>query len=209
MKSVKCPSCGFTNFASTSNCKKCNKSFPPNADYKSIFRGNLVWRDGDNLVMNLDASLPDTCIMCNAPANGRRFPLKLTWDQKLWKTPLLVGYAVISYKELSLSVGMCDSHFKRNDLRVFFGVITMILGFVMFLGTLYLDARYIKNHLDTYVLLSGLAFGFLIIFIGAVLFSYTPIKINAARESYFWIKGVCPTFLSRLPGWSNDNLKNS
>lgn len=132
MKNTKCSSCGFINFASATDCRKCRQPLSTVPNSESDAPNNSIWQDGNQLVMNLGAELPDKCIMCNEPANGRRFPVKLTWDQKLWKTPLLVGYAVVSYKETSLEVGVCDRHYRRLDLTMFFGVLSIILGFVVF-----------------------------------------------------------------------------
>jgi hypothetical protein len=40
-----------------------------------------TWREGKTLVMWKEAVLPDRCIRCNAPANGRRLIRKLNWHE--------------------------------------------------------------------------------------------------------------------------------
>jgi len=202
MKSVKCQSCGFVSL-STDNCKKCgapitvvkHKFQPMNPMNES----SKAWRDHDKLVMALEAVLPDRCIVCNASADGRRFPLTISYNHKLSKAALLVGVASVSYKEVKLPVGLCATHVSGQQLNVFLGIGVMIAGLVVAFAAIFsfTSAKTVSGPIIVMML------GFIVSMLGAVLMSHNPLEIEDANDACFWIKGASPEFLANLPQWTS------
>ena len=92
MSALKCPQCGLTNFATATQCKRCQTLFTQNLSSTpgSTLQGIVledgyvlppppsvglpnsgVWRDRSTLVMSKDSQLPDRCVKCNAFTVGR------------------------------------------------------------------------------------------------------------------------------------------
>ena len=95
--SWKCSQCGLVNFASSESCKRCGVLGPigqvqqPQAPAGIVLEDGYVmppppsfggvWRDQSTLVMTKDATLPDYCVKCDAPANGFRLKRNLSWHE--------------------------------------------------------------------------------------------------------------------------------
>src|SRR5215203_3721736 len=202
MKSVKCQSCGFVSI-SAANCKKCGA---PIAFTERKFQphgvSSMAWRDNDKLVMDLEATLPDRCIVCNASAAGKRFPLTITYNHKLSKAALLIGVASVSYKEVKLPVGLCASHISGRQFNVFVGIGLIIAGLVIALVSMgtFTSAKTISGPLVVMFIGIAISAG------GAMLMSHSPIaiEIEDAQERRFWIKGVSADYLASFPKWTSN-----
>src|SRR5690349_16062585 len=76
-----------------------------------------IWRDGNRLVMYKGATLPDRCVHCNEPANGRRLKRTLYWHHPLIYLVVLAGVlvyvivALVVRKRAVVMIGMCDRHY--------------------------------------------------------------------------------------------------
>src|SRR5882762_3300178 len=111
MTSWKCAECGLVNFTSETNCKRCGATAvtagieAPSPPTGIVLEDGYVlpppptiggiWRDSSTLVMTKDASLPDRCVKCNAPANGLRLKRRLAWHSPVLY--LLIVLAVLIY----------------------------------------------------------------------------------------------------------------
>lgn len=117
MSALKCPQCGLTNFATATQCKRCQTLFTQNLSSTpgSTLQGIVledgyvlppppsvglpnsgVWRDRSTLVMSKDAQLPDPCVKCNAFTVGR-LRRKFAWHHppfisQMSKPSSLSGY---------------------------------------------------------------------------------------------------------------------
>src|SRR5262245_40589761 len=140
-KSWKCPECGLVNFASDANCKRCGAiavNVPAQSPPVGIVledgyvlppppTANGIWRDKSTLVMTKDASLPDRCIKCNAPANGLRLTRKLAWHTPVLYLTILIAvlvYAILAAvlsKRAIVYLGMCRQHFERRRKQIVIG----------------------------------------------------------------------------------------
>lgn len=96
--------------------------------------GPGVWVDGDLLVMTKDATLPDRCIRCNAPAHGYRLRRNLSWHSPAWFLLILVSWliylivALIIRKKAMIDVGLCEVHRGRRRRAIAVGWVLGVLG---------------------------------------------------------------------------------
>ncbi len=150
--SWKCAECGLVNFASENNCKRCGAvavtagvEAPPPPTGIVLEDGYIlppppaiggIWRDKSTLVMTKDASLPDRCVKCNAPANGVRLKRRLAWHSPVLY--LLIFLAVLIYvilagmlsKRATVYLGLCNEHFQRRRKQKAIGWLLLAIGVV-------------------------------------------------------------------------------
>src|SRR5260370_12323744 len=149
--SWKCAECGLVNFASENNCKRWGGAVtagveaPPPATGIVLEDGYIlppppaigaIWRDKSTLVMTKDASLPDRCVKCNAPANGVRLKRRLAWHSPVLY--LLIFLAVLIYviqagmlsKRATVYLGLCNEHFQRRRKQKAIGWLLLAIGVV-------------------------------------------------------------------------------
>ena len=150
--SWKCAECGLVNFASENNCKRCGAvavtagvEAPPPPTGIVLADGYVlppppaiggIWRDKSTLVMTKDASLPDRCVKCNAPANGVRLKRRLAWHSPVLY--LLIFLAVLIYvilagmlsKRATVYLGLCNEHFQRRRKQKAIGWLLLAIGVV-------------------------------------------------------------------------------
>jgi hypothetical protein len=184
--SPKCPQCGFTNFASATECKKCQAPLAP-ASY-----ADNIWRDGKYLMMDLRGCLlPDRCWKCNSDFKVSKWTLEINFYPLM--SYFLVMMGAVVWTTYSVPAVLCREH--RNialdgpkntlfpNLLIIGGILSLIMtvisGFALML-------------LVTTVVLLG---------VGLVLFKMVqPVfKVKARSKPYIWIKGVDQQYLSQLP----------
>ena len=87
-----------------------------------------VWRDGKWLVMDRNASLPQRCVKCNAPADEPTKARKLYWHHPaiylliLLQVIIYLIVALVTRKQIEVRPGLCGEHKgkRRNALYVTF-----------------------------------------------------------------------------------------
>ena len=153
-----------------------------------------VWRAGPLLVMLKDAELPDRCVKCNAPAEGRRLRRNLSWHPPAWYLLLLfniliyVIVALIIRKTARIEVGLCADHRSRRRRAIAVGWISSLAG----LGLIIAGAGAENGWLALFgvaALLFGLIFGI----VGA-----QPVVPARIDDHYVWLKKVHPDYLNSI-----------
>jgi hypothetical protein len=157
-----------------------------------------VWRYARLLVVASGAELSDRCIKCNAPANGYRKKVTLSWHSPLAFLALLGGLlpyiivAVILTRRVTVRVGVCQRHRRRRLLAILFGWLGCLTAIGLFVvGTL------ARSNAGAWAFIAGMLL-LLFSLIGGLLGSriVTPKRI---RDRLAWVKGVDPVYLGEFP----------
>ncbi len=179
----------------------------PRSDIRSLggnlLDGDAIWQDGDMLVARNEAEYPDRCIKCNAPAEGYRFRRTVRWHPPLVYLVLLANillYALIATivsKKSRVEAGLCRAHRVRRRNAILTGWGMAIVGVVVFIAGLSLDAGWkgVPVVLGLCLVFGGAIYGILRAQI------YVPKKIN--KEKFVWLRKVDSDFLASLPAWPN------
>lgn len=197
-------------------CCECNRSFSRNdllrienhfvcAECKPAFlqrmregvapAGGTAWRSGNLLVVRRNASLPDRCVKCNAPAHGRRLTRKLSWHTPWIYLIIFVGVlfyviaAVILRKRARVEIGICEAHWaaRRRDV---------LIGWASFLVAILLG--WCGAHFG-----NGWLYGSaLTIFLGGLIYAAFRTPVVSAKKidaDFVWLKGASRAYTAELP----------
>lgn len=161
-----------------------------------------IWRQDNKLVIWKDAVLPDLCIRCNAPANGRRLIRKLYWHEPVVYLLLLlmfgcgligaIVYAVVAFavrKKAVVAIGICDRHYTWRVYSIaawwLITVACVALGWYGFRAN------------------SGSAVAIaVVVFLGNLFFAVAisrPVVPTRIDEHYVWMKKIHPDYLAQFP----------
>src|SRR5713101_6006591 len=208
----KCAECGLINFASENNCKRCGAAVTAGVEAPPPLTGIVledgyvlppppaiggIWRDKSTLVMTKDASLPDRCVKCNAPANGVRLKRKLAWHYPVLY--LVIFFAVLIYvilaallsKRATVYLGLCEQHFQRRRKQKAIGWLLLIIGVVVPILAIAYD----------YPVLGLLGFAvFLFATIWLVLVSRVVV-VKKIDDHLVWLNGINSDYLAQFPAW--------
>ena len=154
-----------------------------------------VWRDNTTLVMTKDASLPDQCVKCNAPANGSRLKRSLSWHHPALYFVILVAWIIYVVLALTLSkratvyLGLCPEHIQRRKNLLMLGWAMLAIGLV-----------------TTFIAFANEYVGFgligLISFVVAVFWLVIVsrvVKVKKIDDRYVWLTGIDANYLAQLP----------
>ncbi|HWB12342.1 MAG TPA: hypothetical protein VG826_24160 [Pirellulales bacterium] len=154
-----------------------------------------VWREFNTLVMWKDAQLPDRCIRCNAPANGRRLRRTLYWHHPLLWLIVLVSpliyiiVALIVRQKAIVAIGMCDDHYARRVRSILaWWLITAACIGMFWYG--------IVNQAAALLLAS------VVVFLGNLCFAVAisrPVVPTRIDDHYVWLKKIHPDYLAQFP----------
>jgi hypothetical protein len=205
----------------TAPCAECQRVFPQSemvflnrswvcAQCKPIFvqrmkegvgpAGSQLWRLKKQLVCRPETVLPERCVKCNSPTQGR-LKRRLYWHPPLVYLLILINllvYAIVAIivrKRARLEIGLCEAHRKRRILIIAVSWLTVLLGIVFVIYG-------VGNNQG------GLAaLGVLAILVAAVVGAILGPQVAAAKidKDYVWLKGVCPEYLESLPEWGGPN----
>lgn len=163
-----------------------------------------LWREGNLLVMQKGAELPDRCLRCNAPAPGKRLKRTLSWHPGGWY--LLVLFNLIIYLVVALCVRhtakvaapFCEMHRAKRRRAIAAGWIGSLGGIALaiFGGQAFGGS---DSALGICIMLGLVVF--LVSLIGGVIASQylVPKRID---KHFVWLKKVSPEFLAPLPEWA-------
>lgn len=154
---------------------------------------DVVWRDGKELVVAVDAPLPERCVKCNCVTRGRAKRRTYFWYSPWINLLILVNFLIclvvllIVRKRSRHEVSICETHARQRVL--------VIIG--AWIGAL-LVAPFVGMAVDG---IAGVVTGLLLFATSAILgLIYgrvmTPSKIDANYARY---RGVSPAFLASLP----------
>ena len=154
-----------------------------------------AWRSDDKLVLTRDASLPDRCIKCNAPANGFRMKRHLHWHPSPYfilivSPPIYIIVALCVRKSARVEIGLCEPHRRhRNKWMIICSVTAVTAIVIMVIGLL---------SRGSYGVL-----GFFMLAFAAVAAVITGRIIAATRidKEYVWLKGCGREYLDEFPEW--------
>src|SRR5205085_3670359 len=122
-------------------CARCKPTFFQRVKEGAAPPAGLrLWRSDRLLVMSREATLPDRCVKCNAPAHGQRLRRNLYWHSSYLYLLLLLNLliylivAIIVRKRAKVEIGLCDSHRHQRWLAItlawfgFLGGIGMLIA---------------------------------------------------------------------------------
>lgn len=179
-------------------CATSQHDLPPAATACKASGGGF-WRDGELLLMRLDAALPDRCVKCNAPAEGCR--LKLTLPGLLSLPVFLLGTRL-----RPIQIGLCPRHRRRIVLEeTGFWFLLILSASATFVGINRFDVRVPLARQSWLVL--GLLVGGVSVFTCVAIFGWLlePLKLHRFKDGspmqggYFRLKKVDPGYLAQLP----------
>lgn len=158
---------------------------------------DTLWRSGRQLVTSIHATLPDRCVKCNAPSDGRPMLRKLYWHHPALYILILPGlliYALVAIavrNTATIRASLCPEHRSRRKRAILIAWVLVVAGVIGFI----LAA---SSESGWGMLVGGLAFlaGMITAIVGTSLLSAKKIdKQNA------WVAGCCPEFLAAFPEW--------
>jgi len=143
-----------------------------------------IWRDGPYLVVRRKKSqFPDRCILCNAPAEGKRLSFHVRDPQAILESDYV-------------KVGLCPTHRSKEvwgQLRAWMIVLlgVGISGLSVFIENI--GIRFVQEFV------AGL--GILAIVAGWLLLKLHPNLVTAKRidRGFIWLEDIHPDYLAGLP----------
>ena len=167
---------------------------------RSGSHGAGIWSDYNLLVLRKDAELPDRCIACNEPAEGRRWTQKFYWHSPVFYLLIIVNIliyvlvAVIVRKSAQLSLGICERHQRQRTTALIVGWTTFalaILGFVI--------ATQLRDATVAVAIIASLA----LFFVGILYAIFRRQLVSPKRidKNFVWLKGVNLDYVVEYPEW--------
>lgn len=138
-----------------------------------------LWQTGQLLLMRKGTDLPDRCVKCNAPADGRRLRRAFS--------------AMIPRQSVTLQVGVCYDHMQYRRWGILVGWCSFAAG----LGLIFLSWMPESLGLFQVALCSGL-----MLMVAGPLYGLWRSQLVWARKidkDYAWVAGVCNEYLAELP----------
>ena len=205
--SWKCPQCGLVNFAADASCKRCGAlAQPPMPASAGIVLEDgyvmppppvtgEIWRERSTLVMTKEATLPDRCVKCDAPANGFRLKRQLSWHHPALFLLLLIAWliylilAMVLRKKATVYLGLCQEHYQRRRKMLTVGFI--ILGVALISMIVALASEYPGFGL----------LGLLIVLATIIWLAFVARVVNVKKidDRYVWLTGIHEKYLARFP----------
>lgn len=173
--------------------------------YGSPNMGGL-WREGQLLVMDRNARLPNVCVKSGQPAQ-RFLARNLTW-QPPWLRAMAFIFGWLVYvilvsnygKKATIHVALTDEWFKKRTMF-------MLIGWIGSLGALVvgggLFAIGMSNENGPLVMI-GLILGSVVLLVCSLLGIYGSriVWADLITDQHIWVGGVCEPFLQQLPQWT-------
>ena len=158
-----------------------------------------VWRRKRQLVVALDAVLPDRCVKCNCDVGGARFKRVLYWHHPalylMILFPSLLIYAIVALavrKRAILMIGLCPEHRSQRTRAILIAWLLAVLGGCgAFVGIM--DE---KGALAV----AGFASLLIAMILGAV--RGPVVQAKRIEHGQAHLSGVCRKYLEELPEWT-------
>ena len=154
-------------------------------------RDVAYWRDGNRIVMDRNATLPDRCLKCNEPANGFRRSERLTYIPTTQQLMLGV-WSYLDAKRAPVEIGLCDRHRTSRPLTIAL-ISAAAVAFSIFEATQLRPSNVILPMLAALAFIGGC--------VGLVYALYPRSVVRAAdmTATHLWLKGGGEQFLASLP----------
>ena len=176
---------------------------PPDSPFADGTKPAGLWQQGNLLVLDKFAQLPDRCVKSNEPA-GRRLKRNLYWHHPAVYLAILlhlfiyVILALILRKTATIHIGLSDHWFAKRRRAILISWILVLLSIVLVV----IGAMNVNSG-DDFGLVWLIPVG-IFLFIGALLYGLIAARMVVAKrinDRYVWLKGVHPDFLADLPPW--------
>lgn len=218
MASQTCRACGVTVPEASQFCRNCGTSLvpaawdhvpgnpqsvggwpayggPAAAEAAAPWMTQSLWRQKKMLVMHKSAALPDRCVKCNDPANGRKLTKKYMWHHPAWYLTAVAGLliyvivALVVRKQVTLNLGLCDRHYSGRRRGIALSWLLAALG----VGGIVLG---VSQRVGLFAL-GGIG----LIFIAAVFGSLVSsvIAIKKVDDYYVWLRRIDGDYLAMFP----------
>lgn len=159
-----------------------------------------AWRKGNLLVTPTLAALPDQCVKCGQPGDGRPITKAFYWHPPVLALmiifPGLLIYAIVALcvrKKATLTFSVCAAHRRkrRNNTLITAALILAAVGCFLALGTT--TARAVTPEI---LLLGGI-----LVFLGGLIYGLATIPVlrpSRIDNQFAQYKGCSPQFLSQF-----------
>jgi len=176
-------------------CAECKPGFFQRLREGIVPGGIMAWRSGNLLVIRKEAELPDRCVKCNVPANGRRLRRKLHWHSPYLYLLIPVGllvYALVATivgKRARIQVGICETHHALRKRDILLSWLFFVLAIVLWVAAGYFSSGWTA------------AAGFVMLFISIIYAIVRTQLVSPKRidDHFVWLKGVAPAYIADLP----------
>ena len=157
-----------------------------------------VWRDGNVLVMQPGAPLPNRCVKCNESAEPPTGERKLYWHHPGIYALIIINMliyiivALVVRKSAIVSPGLCLEHQKRRRNAIIVAWLGVLLGFALF----YAAAVTTSDNS------AQLSLGGLLLLLAGIIWGIVFGRIVHAKRidtAYVRLKGCGTQFLESLP----------
>ncbi len=152
------------------------------------------WRDGDKLVVRRRRhNLPDRCVQCNEPAEGRRFRAKLVDRKRAFSAPM--------ESTAFVRIGLCRRHFRGKRFVPFLRWLAVLPRPVAAAIAFALTAIITRfQHMpDDLFWMGGMMLVWLVANIYIISADVVPLAAALTNRSFVWIDGISPAFLAEAP----------
>jgi hypothetical protein len=165
-----------------------------------------IARQGNILITSLDVDLPDICVKCAAPGDGKRFKKTYYWHSQWVFLIVLVNiiiYALVAVcvrKKAKVRGTLCRVHRRERALYLFLATITLLLGIPGFFICLIWSAADPKAPQPWLWIGAVISLGLIIV--GGI-WASTKARLLSPKEinrDYAWFKGAGEPFLSTIAG---------
>lgn len=161
--------------------------------------GTGVWRRKRQLVVTLDAVLPDRCVKCNCDVGGSRFKRVLYWHHPalylMLIFPGLLIYAIVALavrKRAIVLIGLCPGHRSQRTRAILLAWLLAVLG----AGCAYFGIMDEQGALT----IAGFASLLVALILGAV--RGPVVQVKRIEHGHAYLSGVCRKYLEELPEWT-------
>jgi hypothetical protein len=169
-----------------------------------LFR--TLYRQGNLLVFQKYAPLPNICLKSNQPAT-RQLKRSLSWHPPAAYFGLLLGVipfviiALIITKRATIYIGLSDEWFAIRKKKIATGWGIALLSIALGIGMIALAAASPRSA-GSFACITGLV-ALVFFFVGLCYGNFGARMVYPARitTEFVYLKGVHPDFLARLPEW--------
>jgi len=178
-------------------CGECKPSFVQMLQEGTSTADMTIARHKKTIVMGKNASLPDRCVKCNAPATTKRLKKNLYWHSPVVYILVLVNiliYALVATlvrKKAKIDIPLCKKHSSRRKICILVTWVLSLTSIALIIGGIATEI-WILVTIGTLLFVGGMIYAAIV----------TPvISTRKIDKEYIWLNGVCKEFLDTLPEW--------
>lgn len=156
----------------------------------------MFWRDGDKLVVHETATLPDRCLKCNQPADGKRVRQTFRWHSPVYYLLVLAGLliyfvvALIVRQNATVEYGLCQRHFSQRRMFQISSWSLLALSVIGFIAAVGVGEGWLA------------LFGLLALVAAAVFGTLSQfVTVDKIDKGYVWLKKIDLEYLRQFPYW--------